>query len=246
LPSNEQYDHPAPPARRRLDDGPGRLRHHAGARHRPQPRPGDDAGPDERHAVQDRFMSSPHSVVVATIAFGMGIDKSDIRYVYHYNPPKSLENYMQETGRAGRDDGEGNCVAFYSYDDIQKLDKFNKDKPVAEQEIAKELLNETVTYAESSVCRHRLLLHYFGEAFEKLLKHKRVRAGSGKSRGRKYKSNAGLLFVIASDEKMNRAGIEVVKAKELTISDLSPNGEPGRFAIYTEKALKEIDGVWKK
>lgn len=86
----------------------------------------------------------------------------------------------------------------------------------------------------------------FGDASEKLLKQKRVRAGSGKSRGRKYKSNAGLLFVISSDEKMNRSGIEVVKAKELDIADLSPNGQPGRFAIYTEKALKEIEGVWKK
>jgi large subunit ribosomal protein L4e len=86
----------------------------------------------------------------------------------------------------------------------------------------------------------------FGDAFVKLLKHKKVRAGSGKSRGRKYKSNAGLLVVISSDEKMNRSGVEVVKAKELAISDLSPNGEPGRFAVYTEKALKEIEGVWKK
>jgi large subunit ribosomal protein L4e len=86
----------------------------------------------------------------------------------------------------------------------------------------------------------------FGEAFEKLLKHKKVRAGSGKSRGRRYKSNAGLVFIIASDEKMNRAGVDVVKVKELKISDLAPNGEPGRFAIYTEKALKEIDGVWKQ
>lgn len=85
----------------------------------------------------------------------------------------------------------------------------------------------------------------YGEAFEKLLQHKKVRAGNGKARGRKYKSNAGLLFIIASDEKMNRGGIDVVKAKELTISDLAPNGEPGRFAVYTEKALKEIDGVWK-
>ncbi|MEI7719087.1 MAG: 50S ribosomal protein L4 [archaeon] len=86
----------------------------------------------------------------------------------------------------------------------------------------------------------------FGDAFQKLLKQKRVRAGSGKSRGRKYKSNAGLLFVIASDEKMNRSGVAVVKAKELSVSDLSPNGQPGRFAIYTEKALKEIEGAWKK
>ena len=116
---------------------------------------------------QDRFLMEDVDVIVATIAFGMGIDKPDIRYVIHYDMPKSLESYYQETGRCGRDDGEGNCIAFYSYDDILKLEKFMKDKPVAEQEIAKELLQETVAYAESAVCRHKLLLHYFGEEFPK-------------------------------------------------------------------------------
>lgn len=120
-----------------------------------------------RSQNQDKFLMEEAEVIVATIAFGMGIDKPDIRFVIHHDIPKSIEGYYQETGRAGRDDGEGNCIVFYSYDDIQKLEKFMKDKPVAEQEIAKELLNETVTYAESSVCRHKLLLHYFGEVYEK-------------------------------------------------------------------------------
>jgi len=120
-----------------------------------------------RKINQDRFLMEEVDVIVATIAFGMGIDKPDIRYVIHYDMPKSLESYYQETGRSGRDDGEGNCIAFYSYDDILKLEKFMKDKPVAEQEIAKELLQETVAYAESAVCRHKLLLHYFGEEFPK-------------------------------------------------------------------------------
>jgi ATP-dependent DNA helicase RecQ len=118
-----------------------------------------------RTANQDAFLQEDIDIIVATIAFGMGIDKPDVRFVIHYDMPKSLEGYYQETGRAGRDGGEGQCITFYAAKDLQKMEKFMQGKPVAEQEIGRQLLLETASYAESSVCRRKMLLHYFGEEY---------------------------------------------------------------------------------
>ena len=119
-----------------------------------------------RSSRQDQFLNEDVHVIVATIAFGMGIDKPDVRFVIHYNIPKSIENYYQETGRAGRDGMEGKCILYYSHKDVAKLEHFMRDKPLSEREVGAQLINETVSYAESSVCRRKTLLYYFGEAFD--------------------------------------------------------------------------------
>jgi ATP-dependent DNA helicase RecQ len=198
-----------------------------------------------RSENQDKFLMEKVQVIVATIAFGMGIDKPDVRFVLHYDMPKSLEGYYQETGRGGRDGGEGQCIAYYAYKDLDKLRKFMQGKPIAEQEIGNQLLLETQAYAESSVCRRKLLLHYFGEEYE----HDNCGSCDNCMKPRKFIEGQELLSsvletILAVREKFKAEHIvDILKGNETSDVTSYQHDELDAFGTATEEDEKLLHAV---